>query len=72
MSENNVVHIETRIVAIFGIVDEEGNTTQLLVQPNAQLRDDPLLIRKFNKESFDKAFEALSKTREQIKCQPLV
>jgi hypothetical protein len=33
MSENNVVHIETRIVAIFGIVDEEGNTTQLLVRP---------------------------------------
>jgi hypothetical protein len=69
---NKIVHVETRITTVLGVMDEEGNVTQLLnVAAANNDHNDPLLIRKLTKDAFVKAYEALHEIREKLKCQPL-
>lgn len=67
-----VVHIETRIQSVFGILDDEGNIVeQFTVTARGQDEQgkpvaDPLLLRKFTKEGFEQAYEALNNLKGEV------
>ncbi len=63
-----VIHLETRISTLFGILDKDGNVAQrFIVQPEANPQGpDPLNIQVFNQDSFVKAFEAVAGVKKQL------
>jgi len=64
-----VIHMETKIVTVFGVLDKDGNVTQrFLIQPD-QNNPDPLNIQVFNQENFVKAFEAISSVKAQLETK---
>jgi hypothetical protein len=68
---DNIVHIETRIVTLLGVVDNEGNVTQIMVSPDNNNPNDPLLVKKLTVDNFTKAFNTIGEIREKLKCQQL-
>lgn len=67
-----VVHIETRMQVMFGVLDDEGNViNQFVLAPRTQDEQgkpvvDPLLIKKLNKEAVDKAYEYILSVRAEL------
>jgi hypothetical protein len=63
-----VIHLETKIVSLFGVLDSEGNVVaRYQVGPEANpTQPDPLNIQVFNQESFVKAFEAITTVKKQL------
>lgn len=65
-----IVHIETVITSLFGVLDDEGNITQQIsVGPQKQQAQDPLSIKVFKEEGFRKAFEALVGVKSELNKQ---
>lgn len=61
-----IKHIETIIQTTFGAEDEDGNIYQLFRCQADPQKEDPLFFRKFTKENFEKAFEALINIRNEL------
>lgn len=64
--ELKVIHLETHIQSVFGLLDDQGNVVQQVVVRAGEKVDDPLLIKKFTKEAFDNAYSSLLNVRSQI------
>lgn len=66
-----IVHVETRIQTTFALVDDTDVLQQYTVVAQAQDAqgkpvDDPLLIRKFTQEAWDRAYETINKVRVEL------
>ena len=65
-----IVHLKTVVQAVLGVMDDEGNITQeLVVMADQNKQVDPLLIRKFDSNSFVEAFKAISLVRDDLTKQ---
>lgn len=61
-----VIHLETKIVTIFGVLDDNGNVVQrFAVQPGNE-PNDPLNIAVLNQDSFVNAFNAISGAKAEL------
>jgi hypothetical protein len=66
-----IVHIETRVESVFGVMDEDGNlvpfkTGEGKTETRILAR---AVINKFNPESFVEAFQILNGFKEEAKKQ---
>ena len=64
-----LIHLETRVIALFGVEDGGDMVQQFQVAANPQQPDDPLLIKKLSEEAFAKAFKALTDARQELSKQ---
>lgn len=61
-----VIHLETKVNSVFGVLDEDGNLIRKLqVNPTPE-GTDPLSISVLREDAFDLAYEALSKIRSEL------
>lgn len=61
-----VVHLETKIITVFGVLDDNGNVVQrYAIQPGNE-PNDPLNIAVFNQDSFITAFNAIANAKDQL------
>jgi hypothetical protein len=67
--EIRVVHLETVVQSVFGLLDENGDVVQQIIVKPGDKPGDPLIIKKFNENSFIAAFNTLQKVREDIQKQ---
>lgn len=53
-----IVHLETRIQTVFGVLDDEGNATP----------QEPLVaaVHKFSADAFTEAFQAIGDARDEL------
>jgi hypothetical protein len=64
---SRIKHLETRVITVFGLEDDEGNIVQqYIIQANPKELNDPLLIKKFKQENLIVAYEAIMKIREEL------
>jgi hypothetical protein len=65
-----VVHLETRIVTLLGIMDEDGDISQkIVVQANPQDPQDPLVLGKLSLPAFEAAFNTLKRIRAEVEAK---
>lgn len=65
-----VVHVETRIVTLLGVLDDEGNVARTLVlQADPNDPNDPLVIRKPSPAAFEAAAHVVRRTRARVEAE---
>ncbi len=67
---SKIKHIETRIISVFGLEDDDGNIIQQFVaQADPKRHDDPMVIRRLKHEDFGNACQAVLLIRSELEAK---
>lgn len=61
-----IIHMETQVTCLFGVLDDAGNVVQRLVAKAEQGKPDPFQIQVLTPEAFQNAYKVIVETRDSL------